>query len=281
MASGGATVTVIVCHFLPLIDVRGKHQVICAFEVEEITTVAETRLPPWAKEVFPSVRAHMPWMDTPAGSIELLIGLDNSQWLPVFLEDSKEPAVNMRLMKSSFGHAFMVMGSRGTALYPRDESMKYRGDPTGERLTPADMAQKVRLERCFWGRSQPGPKNGGRMPIKGPLPVQEGVASDYGPVGSRRPPPPEAVRPPPPPLRGTAPPPIRMPFGRPSASPPPNQGGRGRGGRGRGGTVGPQPQGPMHPQPFGMPGLLQPPGPADPVQRLALMMAGAGNATSV
>ncbi len=29
---------------------------ICAFEVEEITTVAETRLPPWAKEVFPSVR---------------------------------------------------------------------------------------------------------------------------------------------------------------------------------------------------------------------------------
>jgi hypothetical protein len=68
---GGAAVPVTGCHFLPLIDVRGKHQVICAFEVEEITTVAETRLPPWAKEVFPSVRAHMPWMDTPAGPIEL------------------------------------------------------------------------------------------------------------------------------------------------------------------------------------------------------------------
>jgi hypothetical protein len=77
----------------------------CAFEVEEITTVAETRLPPWAS------RAHMPWMDTPAGPIELLIGLDNSQWLPVCLEDSKEPAANMRLMKSSFGHMFMVMGA--------------------------------------------------------------------------------------------------------------------------------------------------------------------------
>ncbi len=37
--------------------------------------------------------------------------------------------------------------------------------------------------------------------------------------------------------------------------------------------IGPQPQGPVHPKPFGMPGLLQPPGPADPVQRLALMMA--------
>jgi hypothetical protein len=145
----------------------------------------------------------------------------------VFLEDSKEPTVNMRLMKSSFGHAFMVMGSRGTALYPRDESMRYKGDPTAERLTPAEMAQKVRLQRCFGGRSRPGPKNGGRMPIKGPLPVQEGVASDYGPVGSRKPPPPEAVRPLPPPLRGTAPPPIRMPFGRPSAPPSTNQGGRG------------------------------------------------------
>ena len=47
---GGAAVPITGCHFLPLIDVRGNHQVICAFEVEEITTVAETMLPPWAKE---------------------------------------------------------------------------------------------------------------------------------------------------------------------------------------------------------------------------------------
>ncbi len=217
---GGAAVPVTGCHFLPLIDVRGKHQVICAFKVEEITAVAETRLPPWAREVFPSVRTHMPWMDTPAGPIELLIGMDNSQWLPVFLEDSKEPAVNMRLMKSSFGQAYMVMGSRGTALYPRDESMRYRGDPTGERLTHAEMEPKVRLERCFGGRSQPGPKNGGRIPIKGPAPVPEGAAPDYGPVGSRRPSPARTVVPPLAPPRGAAPPPIRMPFSHPPAPPP-------------------------------------------------------------
>jgi hypothetical protein len=35
----------------------------------------------------------------------------------------------------------------------------------------------------------------------------------------------------------------------------------------------PQPQGPAYPQPAGMPGLFQPPGHADPVQRLGLMMA--------
>ena len=146
------------CHFLPLIDVRGKHQVICAFEVEEITAVAKARLPPWAKEVFPSVRAHMPWMDTPAGPIELLIGPDNSQWLPVRLEDSKEPSVNMRLIKSSFGLQYMVMCGWGTALYPRDESMRFRGDPSRGRLTHAEMAQKVRLERCIGGRHQLGSK---------------------------------------------------------------------------------------------------------------------------
>jgi hypothetical protein len=227
---GGAAVTVTGCHFLPLIDVRGKHQVICAFEVEEITAVAKTRLPPWAREVFPSVRAHMPWMDTPAGPIELLIGLDNSQWLPVFLEDSKEPAVNMRLMKSSFGHMFMVMGNRGTALYPRDESMRYRGDPTGERLTHAEMAQKVRLERCFGGRSQPGPKHGGRIPIKGPSPVPERAAPDYGPVGSRRTPPARTVVLPPAPPRGAAPPPIRLPFTPTPASPRQTRVGEGEGG---------------------------------------------------
>jgi hypothetical protein len=129
------------------------------------------------------------------------------------------------------------MGGWGTALYPRDESMRYRGDPSGERLTHAEMAQKVRLERCFGGRSQPGPKSGGRMPIKGPSPVQERVAPDYRPVGSRRPPPSRAIAPPPPPPppRGSAPSPIRMPFSPPLVPPQQSQGGRGRGGRGRGG----------------------------------------------
>jgi hypothetical protein len=268
---GGAAVVVTGCHYLPLVDVRGKHQVICAFEVEEITTVAETRLPPWAREVFPSVRAHMPWMDTPAGPIELLIGLDNSQWLPVFLEDSKEPEVNMRLMKSSFGHAFIVMGGKGGALYPRDESMRYKGDPTGERLTSAEMAQKVKLERCFGKRSQPGLK--GRAPIKGPMPAPGRVVPDYGPVGSGRPPPKETVGLPPPPLRGAAPPPIRMQFTPSAAPPPPSQGWQEQGGSGQGRGMGPQQQGSAFPQPFGMPGWFQPPGQADPVQRLALMMA--------
>jgi hypothetical protein len=140
--------------------------------------------------------------------------------------------VSMRLMKSSFGHAFMIMGGRGTALYPRDESMRYKGDPTGERLTPAEMAQKVKLEKCFGKRSQPGPKE--RMPIKGPMPAPRRVVPDYGPVGSRRPPPVESVGPPPPPLRGAAPPPIRMQFSHPAAPPRRVKDGKSKGGGGAG-----------------------------------------------
>ncbi len=151
---GGATVPVTGCYFLPLVDVRGKHQLICAYEVEEITTVVETRLPPWAREVFPSVRVHM---HTLAGPIELLIGLDNTQWLPVHLEDSREQDVNV----------FMIMGGWGTAFYPRDDSMRFRGDPSWGRLTHAEMAQKVRLERCIGGRLQLGARAGGRVAGEG------------------------------------------------------------------------------------------------------------------
>jgi hypothetical protein len=201
----------------------------------------------------------MPWMDTRAGPIELLIGLDNTQWLPVHLEDSRDQSVNMRLMKSAFGHHYMIMGGWGTAFYPRDESMRFRGDPSGGRLSHAEMARKVRLERCIGGRLHLGTRDGGRAAIRGPSPSRERAVPDYGPVGSRRPQQP----------RGGAPPPIRMPF-----NPPPAQALPGRGGRGRGGTVRPpQPQGQPFPDPRGMPGLLQPPRPVDPMQRLALMMA--------
>jgi hypothetical protein len=87
--------------------------------------------------------------------------------------------------------------------------MRYRGDPSGGRLTHLEMARKVRLERCIGGRLQLGAKNGGRVHIKGPSPVRERAASDYGPVGSRRPQPPRVI----------APPPIRMPFNPPLLRP--------------------------------------------------------------
>ncbi len=234
---------------------------ICAYEVEEITTVAETRLPPWAREVFPSVRAHMPWMDTKAGPVELLIGLNNTHWLPVHLEDSRDQDVNMRLMKSGFGHQFMIMGGWVTAFYPRDESMRFRGDPTGERLSRAEMARKIRLERCLGGTQGRSTEDRGRTAIRGPSPPRERTIPTHGQRGARGS------------QQGRVghPAPIEMSHNTPRV-----QGRQSRSGHGpsRGGAVRPQQmRGQPHPDPRGMPGLLQPPGPADTMQRLALMMA--------
>ena len=50
-----------------------------AHGVDEIAVVARTRLPPVAREIFPVIRAYMPWMETGAGHVELLTGLNNRQ----------------------------------------------------------------------------------------------------------------------------------------------------------------------------------------------------------
>ncbi len=61
-------------YYLPLMDADGNIQVIRAHGVEEIAVVARTRLPPIARDIFPVIRASMPWMETRAGHVELLIG---------------------------------------------------------------------------------------------------------------------------------------------------------------------------------------------------------------
>jgi hypothetical protein len=70
-------------YYLPLLDAHDSIQVICAHRVDEITTITRTRLPHRARDIFPVIRAFMPWMKTSAGPVELLIGLENVQWLPV------------------------------------------------------------------------------------------------------------------------------------------------------------------------------------------------------
>jgi hypothetical protein len=97
-------------YYLPLLDADGNVQVIRAHGVDEITIVARTRLPPVAREIFPVIRAFMPWMETGAGHVELLIGLDNKQWLPAHVEDSWDPDDDMRLMRSVFGHREAKLG---------------------------------------------------------------------------------------------------------------------------------------------------------------------------
>jgi hypothetical protein len=138
---------------LPLLDADGNIQVICAHGVDEITTVTRTRLPHVAREIFPVIRAFMPWMETGAGQVELLIGLDNRQWLTAHVEDSWDPDDDMRLMRSAFGHRFMITDGWGRSLLPPEEPQGERENAAGGGAEDPGETQEVRLEE-YRGWSQ-------------------------------------------------------------------------------------------------------------------------------
>jgi hypothetical protein len=68
----------------------------------------------------------------------------------------------MRLMKSAFSHQYMIMGGWGTAFYPKNESMRYGGDLTGESLGGSEEPQVVQPQgyqgwgQKMWNRSGGG-----------------------------------------------------------------------------------------------------------------------------
>jgi hypothetical protein len=148
-------------YYLPLLDSDGNIQVIRAHGVEEIAVVARTRLPPIAREIFPVIRAFMPWMETGAGHVELLIGLDNRQWLPAHVEDSWDPDDDMRLMRSVLGHRYMITDGWGRDLLPLDNAPGNQAGAQGGAAEQADAAQEVRLpEYRGWSQGTQSHENG-------------------------------------------------------------------------------------------------------------------------
>jgi hypothetical protein len=152
-------------YYLPLLDVDGNIQVIRAYGVDEIAVVTRTRLPPVAREIFPVSRAYMPWMETRAGHVELLIGLDNMQWLPTHVEDSWNPDDDRRLMKSVFGYRYMITDGWGRDLFPPDNPRGGLVDAQGGSVEATEEAQEVRLEEYrgwsqgTWSRENSGVQN--------------------------------------------------------------------------------------------------------------------------
>ncbi len=281
-----------------------------AYGVEEIAVVARTRLPPLAREIFPVIRVAMPWMETRAGHVELLIGLDNKQWLPVHVEDSWDPDDDMRLMKSVFGHRYMITDGWGRDLLPPDNAPDNQEDAQGGAAEQVDTAQEVQLPVYKgWSQGTGNPGNGSgsgatalgggagaRPKVRGvaPSPVTPPTWGRMAQGGRPRGPSREPREPPKPQVRfGAAHPQasrrarsgLRMvppPRRRPAPSPPPAPG-RGswnwlrsvRGGREQRGTSRRQPPyRPPSPDPGRAQGPLQVMGPGDhPMQKLALMMA--------
>jgi hypothetical protein len=54
-------------------------QVVCAYGVDDIVTVARSRTPWDEGDIFPVVKAFIPWMSMDGGPVESLIKLDNTQ----------------------------------------------------------------------------------------------------------------------------------------------------------------------------------------------------------
>jgi hypothetical protein len=75
----GKETTVNNCFYLPLLDADGDVQVVRAYGVDDIVTVARSRPPQDAGDICPVVKAFIPWMSMDGGPVELLIGLDNTQ----------------------------------------------------------------------------------------------------------------------------------------------------------------------------------------------------------
>jgi hypothetical protein len=150
-------------YYLPLMDADGNIQVIRAYGVEGIAVVARTRLPPIAREIFPIIRLAAPWMETRAGHVGLLIGLDHKQWLPVHVEDSWDPDDDMRLMKSVFGHRYMITDGWGRDLLPPDNAPDGQAGAQGGGDEQEEAAQEVQLpEYRGWsqGARRPGNSDG-------------------------------------------------------------------------------------------------------------------------
>ncbi len=134
-------------YYLPLMDADGNIQVIRAYGVEEIAVVARTRLPPLAREIFPVIRVALPWMETGAGHVELLIGLDNKQWLPIHIEDSWDPDDDM--------------DGWGRDLLPPDNAPGSQAGAQRGAAEQEEAAQEVQLpEYKGWSQGTGNPGNG-------------------------------------------------------------------------------------------------------------------------
>ncbi len=77
--------------------------------------------------------------------MELLIRLDNKQWLPAHVEDLWDPDDDMRLMRSVFGHRYMITDGWGRDLLPPDNAPGSQAGAQGSAEEQADAAQEVQL----------------------------------------------------------------------------------------------------------------------------------------
>ncbi len=96
---------------IPMVDHAGQIKLIHAAGVDEIAWLEEGNLPPKLESMFPELTGKTTTLRQKKGEVDVLMGLDNSRWLPRQANNEGKSPGNFRLMKSKFGERYMIMGS--------------------------------------------------------------------------------------------------------------------------------------------------------------------------
>jgi hypothetical protein len=96
---------------IPMVDYAGQVKLIHAAGVDKITWLEEGNLPPKLETMFPELAGKTTILRQKEGEVDILMGLDNSRWLPRQANNEDKSPGNFRLMKSKFGKHYMIMGS--------------------------------------------------------------------------------------------------------------------------------------------------------------------------
>jgi hypothetical protein len=108
-------------YMVPMVDCNDEVQVIKAFGVARIAWMDQGTLSPEMEARFPQLKGEAINLQQDEGYVDLLMGADNSRWMPAYVGSSEFPFDNLRLMMSSFGERFILMGSpvKQTGASPR------------------------------------------------------------------------------------------------------------------------------------------------------------------
>ena len=120
---GGRVTTSSRCYLVPLVSRTGAVKTITAWEVDEIAFLPAGDIPEDITEQFPRLGkwTEPSCLKQEAGNVELLIGMDNANLMPEHVAESIKECSQLRLLKSLFGHQYILVGEGAPKLTWSDE----------------------------------------------------------------------------------------------------------------------------------------------------------------
>jgi hypothetical protein len=154
---------------VPMVDHAGQIKLIHAAGVDKIAWLEEGNLPPKLKSMFPELAGKTTTLRQKKGEVDILMGLDNSRWLPHQANNKGKSPGNFRLMKSKFGGRYMIMGSDAGMRKPK--KIKRPAREALERVRRGWVELTLLLMAASSGEAQEicGAESGGGSRSKGRL----------------------------------------------------------------------------------------------------------------